>query len=112
MAASVISERDECRSWRAIREPALPRSPACEPLPGLFSPLMRELVEMHYLATTPVVLEDSELAQHLGTVHKTPYPEGSDRRWRGIRRGRAPTDKRRNGQDHLCADRTGDSRTD
>jgi hypothetical protein len=31
---------------------------------------------MHYLATTPVILENSELAQHLGTMHKTPYPEG------------------------------------
>jgi len=45
-------------------------------LAGLFSPLMRELVEMHYLVTDPVVLDDSALRGLLGEVKKTSYDEG------------------------------------
>jgi len=43
---------------------------------GLFNPLMRELVEMNYLLTTPVVLDDSLLRGLLGEISKTPYDEG------------------------------------
>ncbi len=43
---------------------------------GLFNPLMREMVEMHYLQTTPVILDDSRLHALLGVLQKTPYPEG------------------------------------
>ncbi len=43
---------------------------------GLFNPLMRELVEMSYLQTTPVVLDDSALQKLLGPVKKTSYEEG------------------------------------
>jgi nucleoside-diphosphate-sugar epimerase len=43
---------------------------------GLFNPLMRELVEMSYLHTTPVVLDDSALQKLLGPVKKTSYDEG------------------------------------
>jgi nucleoside-diphosphate-sugar epimerase len=43
---------------------------------GLFSPFMRELVEMHYLMTDPVLMDDRALRHLLGEVHKTPYPEG------------------------------------
>ena len=43
---------------------------------GLFKPLMRELVEMHYLQTTPVLMDDSALVKLLGRVKKTPYAEG------------------------------------
>ena len=43
---------------------------------GLFNPFMRELVEMHYLQTTPVLLDDHALIGLLGQVHKTPYAEG------------------------------------
>jgi nucleoside-diphosphate-sugar epimerase len=43
---------------------------------GLFNPVMRELVEMHYLLTNPVLLEDSALMGLLGGVKKTPYEEG------------------------------------
>lgn len=43
---------------------------------GLFNPFMRELVEMHYLQTTPVLLDDTALTKLLGTVKKTPYAEG------------------------------------
>ncbi|RZU41425.1 NAD-dependent epimerase/dehydratase family protein [Edaphobacter modestus] len=43
---------------------------------GLFNPFMRELVEMHYLQTTPVLLDDTALTGLLGNVKKTPYAEG------------------------------------
>jgi nucleoside-diphosphate-sugar epimerase len=43
---------------------------------GLFNPLMRELVEMHYLMTTPVLMDDSALRDLLGNVKKTSYNEG------------------------------------
>jgi nucleoside-diphosphate-sugar epimerase len=45
-------------------------------LVGLFNPLIRELVEMHYLMTDPVVLDDSALRNLLGDIHKTLYDEG------------------------------------
>lgn len=45
-------------------------------LAGLFDPMMRELVEMHYLQTTPVLLDDSDLQKMLGPIYKTPYDEG------------------------------------
>jgi nucleoside-diphosphate-sugar epimerase len=43
---------------------------------GLFNPMMRELVEMSYLHTTPVVLDDSAIQKLLGPVKKTSYDEG------------------------------------
>jgi nucleoside-diphosphate-sugar epimerase len=43
---------------------------------GLFDPVMRELVEMHYLLTTPVILDDTALHGLLGEVRKTTYEEG------------------------------------
>ncbi len=43
---------------------------------GLFQPIMRELVEMNYLLTTPVLLDDSALVGLLGSVHRTGYAEG------------------------------------
>src|SRR5215472_14606061 len=43
---------------------------------GLFNPVLRELVEMHYLWTTPVKLDDTRLRQLLPSLHKTAYPEG------------------------------------
>jgi nucleoside-diphosphate-sugar epimerase len=43
---------------------------------GLFKPLMRELVEMHYLQTDPVIMDDAALQQLIGPVRKTPYAEG------------------------------------
>ena len=43
---------------------------------GLFNPLLREMVEMHYLLTEPVILDDSALRQLVGPIVKTPYPEG------------------------------------
>ena len=43
---------------------------------GIFNPLMREMVEMHYLQTSPVLMDDRELVQLIGPIHKTPYSEG------------------------------------
>jgi nucleoside-diphosphate-sugar epimerase len=43
---------------------------------GLFNPLLREMVEMHYLLTTPVFMDDTALHRLLGTVRKTSYAEG------------------------------------
>jgi nucleoside-diphosphate-sugar epimerase len=43
---------------------------------GLFNPVLRELVEMHYLLTDPVVLDDSALRALIGPIEKTSYDEG------------------------------------
>jgi len=43
---------------------------------GLFNPMMRELAEMHYLLTDPVLMDDSALQQLIGPVRKTSYEEG------------------------------------
>jgi len=43
---------------------------------GLFKPFMRELGEMHYLLTTPVLMDDAALHQLLDEVHKTSYADG------------------------------------
>ncbi len=43
---------------------------------GLFDPFLREFVEMHYLLTDPLIVDDSALEQLLGVLTKTPYAEG------------------------------------
>jgi nucleoside-diphosphate-sugar epimerase len=43
---------------------------------GLFNPFMRELVEMHYLFSGSVVMDDSALTELLGGIAKTSYDEG------------------------------------
>jgi nucleoside-diphosphate-sugar epimerase len=43
---------------------------------GIFKPFMRELVEMHYLQTDPVIMDDTALQQLIGPIHKTSYAEG------------------------------------
>lgn len=43
---------------------------------GLFNKLMRELVEMHYLQTEPVLMDDTRLEKLLGGVKRTSYDEG------------------------------------
>jgi nucleoside-diphosphate-sugar epimerase len=45
-------------------------------LMGLFNPLMREMVEMNYLQTSPLVLDDSALCGLLGEIRKISYDEG------------------------------------
>jgi len=43
---------------------------------GLFNPIMRELVEMNYLMSEPLVLDDSALQALIGPIRKTSYDEG------------------------------------
>jgi nucleoside-diphosphate-sugar epimerase len=43
---------------------------------GAFNPLMREFVEMHYLLTDPVILDDGALHNLLGPLQKTTYDDG------------------------------------
>ncbi|WP_159915240.1 NAD-dependent epimerase/dehydratase family protein [Pantoea sp. 18069] len=43
---------------------------------GLFNPFMREMVEMHYLMTDPLIMDDSALQRLIGPVRKTPYAQG------------------------------------
>lgn len=43
---------------------------------GLFSPLMREMVEMHYLQTDPVLIGDGRLEKLLGSLKRTSYDQG------------------------------------
>lgn len=43
---------------------------------GIFKPLIREFVEMHYLETDPILMDDRALHQLLGQIHKTSYAEG------------------------------------
>ena len=43
---------------------------------GLFDPFLREVVEMHYLWTTPVLLDDSALRRLLPDLPATSYEKG------------------------------------
>jgi nucleoside-diphosphate-sugar epimerase len=43
---------------------------------GLFDPIMRELGEMNYLQSDPVLLDDSALRQLLPNLHVTSYDDG------------------------------------
>ncbi|MGF6771248.1 nucleoside-diphosphate-sugar epimerase [Paraburkholderia sp. GAS199] len=43
---------------------------------GLFNPLMREMVEMNYLMTEPVVMDDTALTTLIGPIAKTSYESG------------------------------------
>jgi nucleoside-diphosphate-sugar epimerase len=43
---------------------------------GTFDKMMRELVEMNYLLTEPVLLDDRRLRALLGDLPKTPYADG------------------------------------
>jgi nucleoside-diphosphate-sugar epimerase len=43
---------------------------------GLFDKFMREAVEMNYLMTEPVIMDDAALQSLIGPIRKTPYAEG------------------------------------
>jgi nucleoside-diphosphate-sugar epimerase len=45
-------------------------------LMGLFNPFLRELVEMYYLMTDPLIVDDAALTKLLGGIAKTPYRQG------------------------------------
>jgi nucleoside-diphosphate-sugar epimerase len=52
---------------------------------GMFKPMLREMAEMHYLMTTPVILDDGDLRRLIGPVAKTPYAEGVRRTLAALR---------------------------
>ena len=58
---------------------------------GLFNPFMREMVEMHYLLTDPVLMDDTALQDLLGPTHKTPYSAGVRECLAAVRVGAGPT---------------------
>ena len=43
---------------------------------GLFDRFLREVVEMHYLLTNPIIMDDSALEELIGPIAKTSYEEG------------------------------------
>lgn len=45
-------------------------------LVGLFKRMVREMVEMNYLMTEAVIMNDSALQRLIGPIRKTPYAEG------------------------------------
>lgn len=57
---------------------------------GIFNPFMRELIEMHYLQTNPVLLDDTALHNLLGSIKKTPYAEGVRRSMEALQPGAQP----------------------
>ena len=48
----------------------------CCALLGSSIPWSANLVEMHYLLTSPVILDDKRLEKLLGELPKTPYKQG------------------------------------
>lgn len=55
---------------------------------GWFVPVMREMVEMHYLLTEPVIMDDTALRRLIGPIHKTSYPEGIRQTLAAVANGR------------------------
>ena len=43
---------------------------------GLFKPFIREMVEMHYLLTKPVLMDDTALQELIGPISKTSHEDG------------------------------------
>jgi len=60
-------------------------------LVGLFKPMVREMVEMHYLLTDPVIMDDTALQRLIGPIRKTPYAEGIRQTLAAVASRRAPT---------------------
>lgn len=54
---------------------------------GLFKPILREMVEMHYLQTQPLLMDDSALQGLIGPIRKTPYAEGIRQTLQAVRDG-------------------------
>jgi nucleoside-diphosphate-sugar epimerase len=85
---STITQREMATQAYALagREPKLmvAGKPMLRVL-GLFNPIIRELVEMNYLMTDPMVLDDSALQTLIGPIHKTPYEEGIRRSFTAAR---------------------------
>lgn len=86
--AGTITQREVARQAYALagREPKLMiAGKTMLRVLGLFNPLMRELVEMNYLITEPLVLDDSALTRLIGPIAKTSYEEGIRRSFEAAR---------------------------
>ncbi|MFT4065639.1 NAD-dependent epimerase/dehydratase family protein [Paraburkholderia sp.] len=86
--AGTITQREVARQAYALagREPQLTvAGKGMLRVLGLFSPLMRELVEMNYLMTEPLVLDDSALTALIEPIVKTSYEEGIRRSFEAAR---------------------------
>jgi nucleoside-diphosphate-sugar epimerase len=86
--AGTLTQREVARQAYALagREPKLMvAGKTMLRVLGLFNPLMRELVEMNYLMTEPVVLDDSALTMLIGPIAKTSYEEGIRRSFEAAR---------------------------
>lgn len=57
---------------------------------GLFDPLLREMVEMHYLISSPLILDDSALQGLIGPIAKTSDAEGVRRTLQAAQNARQP----------------------
>lgn len=57
---------------------------------GVFKPFVREMVEMHYLLTDPLVMNDTALQGLIGPIRKTPYSEGVRQMLAALRAKRSP----------------------
>jgi len=72
-----ISEREIAALAFAPRKPRLRvANKLMLRLLGLFNPLMRELVEMNYLMTDPLIVDDAALTGLIGPIAKTSYVDG------------------------------------
>ena len=58
---------------------------------GLFKPVVREMVEMNYLLTDPVLMDDSALQRLTGPIRKTTYAEGIRQTLAAVANRRAQT---------------------
>jgi hypothetical protein len=50
---------------------------------------MREMVEMNYLVTAPLIMDDSALQRLIGPLHKTSYADGIRQTLAAVANGRA-----------------------
>jgi nucleoside-diphosphate-sugar epimerase len=77
--AGTITQREVATQAYALagREPKLmvAGKPMLRML-GLFNPIIRETVEMNYLMSEPLILDDSALQGLIGPIRKTSYEEG------------------------------------
>jgi nucleoside-diphosphate-sugar epimerase len=90
--AGVITMRQFAeRAFAAAGHPAKVRvvGPGTVRVLGLFMPLMRELSEMSYLQTHPVLLDDTKLRHLLGDAPRTSYEDGIRKTVEHLRGGAA-----------------------
>src|SRR6202012_3090082 len=87
--AGTITQREVARQAYALagRQPKLMvAGKTMLRMLGLFNPIMRELVEMNYLMTEPLVLDDSPLTKLIGPIAKTSYGAGIRQAFEAARR--------------------------